>query len=193
MRTVLFILAVAICGVGLGAGSAWYSIQGSHGIGAINVGPWTAFPFAGQTEVDPYTVAKSVADGSVPLGATEGLAFEAQQDSQGEPMRLDCSYVLEGRTPPSKLWTLVAYERGGKPAAAAPGGQSSLYSGALLRYPDGSFTITAASEPRPGNWLAIGGSGGLRLVLRLYDTTITANTGLAPPDMPTINRVSCAS
>ena len=193
MRTILFIMLVAVCGVGLGASTAWYSIQGSHGIGAINVGPWTAFPFAGQTEVDPYTVAKSVADGSVPLGATEGLSFEALQDSRGEPMRLDCTYRLEGKTPPSKLWTLVAYERAGRPARAAPGGQPSLYSGALLRFPDGSFTVTIASTPQPGNWLSVDGDGALRLVLRLYDTTITANTGLAPPDMPAINRVSCAS
>lgn len=190
-RTVAFILAVATGGIGLGTATAWYSLQGTHGLGTINVGPWTALPFEGQSEVDPYTVARSVADGSVPLGATEGLSFEAVEDSDGEALRLSCSYVIEGDTPPSKLWTLVAYERSGRMVTPPPGGRSAHYSGALLRFTDGSFSIAVDSEPRPGNWLAIQGQGGMRLVLRLYDTPITANTGLAMPDMPVIKKLAC--
>ena len=191
MRILLFIIAAAICGIGLGGASAWYSIQTIHGFGAIRSGPWTAFPFAGQSEVDPYTIAKSVAEGSVPIGATEGLAFEAVTDSSGETLQLSCDYVLEGKTPPSKLWTLVGYGRNGGVAQAAPGGSSAMYSGAILRFPDDSFRISIADRPQPGNWMGIEGEGNLRLVLRLYDTPVTSNSGLIAPIMPQINRGQC--
>lgn len=191
MRILLFILAVAAFGISLGGASAWYSIQTIHGFGAIRSGPWTAFPFAGQSEVDPYTIAKSVADGSVPIGATEGLAFEAVTDSGGEALQMSCDYVLEGKTPPSKLWTLVAYDRNGEVAQAAPGGRTSLYSGAILRFPDDSFRISIAERPQPGNWIGMSGQGSFRLVLRLYDTPITANSGLISTTMPQISRGDC--
>lgn len=192
MRVLLFILAVALCGIALGGASAWYSIQSIHGFGAIRSGPWAAFPFAGQSEVDPYTIAKSVAEGSVPIGATEGLAFEAITDSAGDALQMNCSYVLEGKTPPSKLWTLVAYQPGGDPAEASPGGRPALYSGSILHFADGSFRVAISSLPEPGNWMGITGKSRFRLVLRLYDTPITSSSGLIAPVMPKIERKQCS-
>lgn len=191
MRSIVILLFIALAGVGLGGITAWYSIQQSHGIGAINVGPWTAFPFAGADEIDPYTVARAVANGTVPLGATEGLAFESITDSAGEALQLDCNYRIEGITPPSKLWTLVAYDRQGFRVKPALGGMSAKYSGAIVRFTDGSFLISVSSRPKPGNWLALRGLGTFRLVLRLYDTPITSNTGLLAPSMPAIIKGEC--
>jgi hypothetical protein len=191
LRLILTIAFVAVAGLFLGATTAWYSIQYSHRIGAINIGPWTAFPFAGATEVDPYTVARSVAEGTVPMGATEGLTFEAVTDSQGRALLRQCRYRIEGTTPPSKLWTLVTYDDSGALVPPAPGGISTLYSNGLLRFPDGSFLISVAQKPQPGNWLAVSGSGGMRLVLRLYDTSITSSAGSVAQAMPEIVRGEC--
>ena len=43
MRLIFSILLVTLAGLFLGGFTAWYSIQHAHRIGAINVGPWTAF------------------------------------------------------------------------------------------------------------------------------------------------------
>lgn len=189
---ILTIFVVAAAGLLLGGASAWYSIQYSHRIGAINIGPWTAFPHAGIDTIDPYTVARAVAEGTVPLGSTEGLSFEAVTDSQGRALSLACDYKIEGNTPPSKIWTLVSYDAAGLLAPAAPGGRSATYSNQLLFFADGSFQIQASRTPKPGNWLAISGKGGMRLVLRLYDTPITANASSEKPAMPAILPGECA-
>ncbi|MGI9400912.1 MAG: DUF1214 domain-containing protein [Rhizobiaceae bacterium] len=193
MRSIVMFLILAFCGIMLGGASAWYSIRHVHGLEAIDIGVWTAYPFAAADEIDPYTVAKSVAEGTVPLGVSEGLAFETQSDSNGTILSAECDYELEGTTPPSRLWTLVAYDDKGFPMQAAPGGRSSKYSGSVLRYPDGSFLISISGRPKPGNWLSLKGKEQFRLVLRLYDTSVTSNTDLIVPRMPEIRRLECRS
>ena len=103
MRLNIAIFFIFSIGLSIGGASAWYSMQRSHGIGGINIGAWTAWPFAGGAEADPYTVAKVARDGTIPLGATEGLAFEAQSDSDGERLNFNCNYILSGLTPPAPV------------------------------------------------------------------------------------------
>lgn len=194
MRVIFQIIFVLAIGFSLGGASAWYSIQRSHGLGAINIGQWTAWPFSGGNEADPYTVARVTSDSTIPLGAAEGLAFEAMEDSQGENLRLECNYILQGNTPQSKLWTLTPYRLDGK--AIGPDNQTMLIpahtnSTHLLRYADGTFQINLGPQVSTGNWLSTHGKGRFRLMLRLYDTPITSNTGLVDPNMPTINKISC--
>lgn len=193
MRIITNLLLIFVIGLGLGATSAWYSIQKSHGIGAINIGQWSAWPFVGGSAVDPYTGAKVVTDGTLPLGAAEGLAFEATSDEEGDSLRLECNYTLEGITPPAKLWTLVAYNENGSVIQPGPGGQFSKYSGNTLRYSDGSFRIAVGNTPSAGNWISTSGNGNYKLVLRLYDTPVTSTSGLIDPTMPRIIRSGCIS
>jgi hypothetical protein len=191
LRPLIVVLIIVVAGLTLGGVSAWYAIGRAQGFGAITIGPWTAVPFASAGEVDPYTIAKSVVEGSVPLGATEGLAFNATADSDGRELTMRCDYEIEGSTPAARLWTMVAYSSDGSAVQPAQGGVSSLWSGAILRYPDGSFRISVSRHPRPGNWLAIGSDGALRLTLRLYDTSVTGGSSLITPRMPSIRRGDC--
>lgn len=191
MRSSIIILIVALAGLLGGASSAWYAIQRSQGLGAIKIGPWTATPYASAGEVDPYTIAKSVVEGSVPLGATEGLAFNAISDSEGRDLSLSCDYEISGNTPTAKLWTLVAYRASGEPVKPAPGGASALYSGAIVRFSDGSYRISLSRHAKPGNWLAVSGGGAFRLTLRLYDTSVSGSSQLDAPQMPAIIRGAC--
>ena len=195
MRLILQILFVLAIGFGAGGASAWYSIQRSHGIGAINIGQWTAWPFSGGSKADPYTIARVIADSTIPLGAAEGLAFEANEDASGKRLKLECNYLLEGKTPKARLWTLAAYRNDGKEIVSADHKMlipSHTHSQKILRLEDGTFQISLGPSPAPGNWLATGGQGPFRLVLRLYDTSITSNVGLVVSDMPRIRNVSCA-
>jgi hypothetical protein len=193
VRLIVPVLLISLAGLFLGGVTAWYSIQHAHRIGAINIGPWTAFPFASADQIDPYTIARGVAEGTVPLGATEGLSFEAVTDSQGRALSLACEYRVEGETPPAKLWTLATYDSSGRPVTPAPGGSAAIYSNAVLHFPDGTFMIDVSRYPRPGNWLAMSGSGAFRMVLRIYDTPVTSSAGSERPPMPRIVREECAS
>ena len=191
MRSSIVILIVALAGLIGGALSAWYAIDRSQGFGTIEIGPWTAVPYASAGEVDPYTVARSVVEGSVPLGVTEGLAFNALTDSNGGTLSLTCDYDISGITPSAKLWTLVAYGPDGQPAEPAPGGASALYSGAIVRFADGSYKVSLSRFVKPGNWLGVSGDGSFRLTLRLYDTSITGSAHLDELHMPSIVRGAC--
>lgn len=194
MSRIIQFAFVLLAGLLLGGLTAWYSIQQSHGIGAIKIGKWTAWAFTGINEADPYTVARTTADSTVPLGAAEGLVFEAVEDNNGEALRLECNYTISGNTPTARLWTLSLY-----PALANSLDSDSAQtlerahtnSDNVVRFADGTFRIFLNRAPSAGNWIKIAGKGNFRMSMRLYDTPVTANTGLYDPVMPTIRREGC--
>jgi hypothetical protein len=191
VRLITNVIIVVAIGLILGGFSAWYSIRQNHGLGGIEAGPWTAWPFAGGADSDPYTTAKVSRDGTIPLGATEGLAFEAMTDNQGETLTFKCDYTISGITPPSKLWTITVYNQDGQVVQPTKGNKSALSSSKLLRFPDGSFRISVSRKPQAGNWLSISGEGNFYFVLRVYDTPVTSTSGQINPQMPNIIRQDC--
>ena len=191
LRSLFHIFIILAIGLGGGATSAWYALQNAHGFGAITLGQWTAWPLAGNVDADPYTEAKVARDGSVPLGAAEGLAFEAQVDSEGNLLLRQCRYQMLGSTPSARLWTLSAYGLNNAVIPPVEGGINTVFSREILRAANGSFRINISSSALPGNWLSTSGSGPMKLVLRLYDTPITGNAGLADPDMPVVVKTEC--
>ncbi len=193
MRILVFFLTVIAIGLTLGGVSAHLSIRQSHGIGAINVGPWSAWPFVGGAEVDPYTSARSAADGTLPLGAAEGLSFEAATDDNGTPLRQNCRYEISGKTPITRVWTLTAYSQDGAALVSNIGDVAAFHSGNIVRFADSSFIIKIDDRPSSGNWMPISGDDDFKLILRLYDTPITSNSGVIDPVMPKIVPKGCAS
>lgn len=193
MRGFSELFAIILMGLALGGALAWVSIQNNQGFGALRIGEWTAWPLAGSRDADPYSKAKVAAEGAVPLGAAEGLAFHADQDKDGNPLRRDCQYMLEGQTPPARLWTLSAHAPEG-PVLTKPDGQSvNVISRSIVRAQDGKFTLYSGPEFSPGNWLEVDGRGSYELILRLYDSPITSTSGIVDPQMPSISLMSCQS
>lgn len=193
MRFLINTAVVLLIGLILGGLSANFALQRSHGIGAVRAGSWSAWPFVGGAQVDPYTVAKATTDGTIHLGAAEGLAFEANSDQTGEELRRECDYEISGDTSAAKLWTLSAYDNAGKLVLEDTQRISALYSGNVTRYQDSSFVLKIGARPQSGNWLPIEGKGEFKLILRLYDTPITSNSGVIDPQMPRIKPIGCAS
>lgn len=182
-------LCVAIALVG-GVGTAYLAIDRGRLFNEVRLGQWTAYPTAGTPEADPYSAATLARTGQVPLGAGEGLAFFGERDSAGAALDDRCDYLISGKTPPARLWTLSVIDVAGRlvdNAAHRP----SVDSTALLRKPDGSFTVTASRSARPGNWMPLGEVGAFTFVLRLYDTPLTTGSGLADLAMPEIIRGDC--
>jgi len=185
------ILTVALGVLGMGGFLSWYSIQENHGYGALTVGAWTAWPLAGDANADPYTKAKVAADGEVPLGAAEGLAFYARTDDAGRPLRAQCRYRLRGHTPPARYWTLTAHNSDGLPLRSPGEEIRRLTSETVTRDPDGEMKIEVSQKMAGGNWLETSETEAFYLVIRLYDTPVTGTRGIVDPRMPAIALIEC--
>lgn len=182
----------AFAALALGFAATTFALQGDPGFGAVRFGPWTTWPQLGGSDINPYARAVAAVDGLLPLGAGEGETFVARADDNGAPLDSRCDYEISGSAIPARFWTLTAYDVDGRlrPNRA---GRYGLTSAALLRSTDGRFSIDAAREARPGNWLPLGEKSRFTLVLRAY----VAGTGAVEGAfeglvMPTIKRGDCS-
>jgi hypothetical protein len=194
LRTLAAIVLVVVAAALLGISSAYLIIEREEPLDAITIGPWHAYPKAGTSEADPYSVAIYTRGAVIPLASGEGLALVAREDSAGRLLDPTCIYRIAGQTPSARLWTLTAVDGHGRLVETLPG-RVNLASHDLLRDSEGAFVITAATRPHSGNWLPLAAaakaSDGLRFVLRLYDAPVTTGAALDGVRMPSIERLGC--
>jgi hypothetical protein len=181
-----------IAALALGFTATIFALVGDPGFGAVEFGPWISWPRLGGADIDPYARAAMAVEGAVPLGSGEGLAFVARADQAGAMLDSRCDYVISGAALPARFWTLTAYDVDGR-LRPNPAGRYGLTSAALLRAADGAFSIVAAREARPGNWLPLGERSRFTLVLHAYEAASSsvggAFEGLV---MPRIERGECS-
>ena len=72
--TIAFIFLIAFGGA---TASAILALKATVGFGAIEIGPWTAWPEAQTETADPYAKAHRARTGVLLLGGAEGLRFTA--------------------------------------------------------------------------------------------------------------------
>ncbi len=191
MRFIFYLLYSSAIALALGLGLSWYALTDGRLVGARQIGPWLAWPETGEAHPDPYTRAYLARQGVLQLGASEGLQFVAETDSDGQTLERACTYAIDGKTPVSSLWTLVATDVDGRNVAAS-GNLMALDSNHLSRAADGSAVIAVGPALSTGDWLEITGSGPLRLVLSLYDTPIVGGLDWSTSEMPSITRRECS-
>jgi hypothetical protein len=191
MRLFIGGLAILIIGLGLGSFLSWVSVRDNQGFGALRVGPWLAWPYAGSAQADPYTTAKVAAEGNVPLGAAEGVVFIAETDTQNQPLQRQCRYRLNGKLPQARLWTLTAQDPKGAVVADRLGRPSVLVSSDVVWFEPRTLAVNIGEIHETGNWLAVDGTGPLQLVMRLYDSPVTSGAGISNIVLPEIRRVQC--
>jgi hypothetical protein len=191
IRTVFFIVVVVAVSIAGGGASVWYALKANEGIGALTIDGWTTFPSLGTADADPYSKARVARDGILALGRAEGLTFSAGRDAQGDALRRECTYRIEGPVPPARFWTLYATDQTGTMIRAYERRPGALHSYQLTRRADNSVEISAGAHPSPGNWLAISGSGPMKLVLSFFDTPVASGGGASDVVLPAIHRLSC--
>jgi hypothetical protein len=189
-----FLIAIALAiAFGGGIWSTLAALNATTGFGAIRLGAWEAFPEAQTAKADPYARSHRANAGRLLYASAEGLLFNAAVDDSGAKLTADCSYVISGRTPPARFWTLFA----AAPGAPAPSMQSDLptafNSRTVLRGGDGSFEIHVSKTAHAGNWLAAPGTGQFRLTLTLLDTPTAGSSGLIDLSMPSIKKTGCGN
>jgi hypothetical protein len=191
IRTILLTAIVLALAVGGGAGSVWLALNASEGIGAVQIGDWTAFPDVGTPHADTYSKARFAREGGLALGRAEGIVFVAQRDTEGRALRRDCTYAIEGAIPSSRFWTLYAADAQRLVLPPAVRRVPALHSNEMLRTVDGAIRIAISSHPEPGNWLGVAGTGPMQLVLTLYDTPAATAARVFEIELPQVLRTAC--
>lgn len=191
MRSFIDLVIVLVLGLGIGGALSWAAIRTDQGIGAASVGQWTTWPSSGRPDSDPYTKARVAAGGEIPLGAAEGLSFVIREDETGQKLRPQCTYELQGKTPPARLWTLT-YQRLDDEAVDTIATEATvLSSNQVIRDHDGAIDIAIGPSLSSGDWLHTSGNGFFVVLMRFYDTPLTGTGALDGIDMPSLNRVAC--
>lgn len=191
MRSFLEIAFVLAAGLLIGGFLSAASLENNNQLAALTVGQWTAWPKAGSRDADPYTKARIAAEGEVPLGAAEGIAFFGRLDNEQAPLLKECNYRVSGLTPAARFWTLTAQTPEGELVHTAEKTPSSMISRSLVRQPNGEFTLHVGPTLASGNWMSTSGKGPYELILRIYDGQLSANLSLTEPQMPTIRLTGC--
>ena len=189
----LFVRALLICTIGVAIGllASAYALSRLSPFDAIRLSPWELEAHAGSLDADPYTRARLMRSGEIPLAAGEGLQLIARADSEGRPLDARCVYDIGPRVPDARYWTLSLTDQGGWPVEN-PAHRYGFRSSEILRSAKGEFVIAVAADVQPGNWLPIGRQGPFLLVLRLYDSPLGATAGaIDRSTAPRVSRVGC--
>jgi hypothetical protein len=149
--------------------------DGLEGLSVQN-GNWKTSVATGSQ--DAGTILKAtVALGGLLASTQENSMYYRLSTVDGDPLRLNCRYRIEGDDYDANWWSITAY---GWDNYLIPNPQRrySFNNENLDRNADGSWAITVAATEQAGNWLPVGPSGaaGWRkvgdydfdLLLRLY-------------------------
>ncbi len=174
----------------VGFSLSYVALEQGRLFGTYRQGAWLAWPNVGSPRPDPYSLAYGARSGALQLARAEGIRFVAVTDSDGQPLKRNCAYRVDGTMPASAFWTLVATDMSGtliNRETTPP----AMHSQRLSRAEDGSVLIRVSSRLAPGNWLEITGTGRFRLVLTLYDSTVFSGLGSLEEALPAILPEGC--
>ena len=192
MTAFLKSLCMVALGIALGLGATWLAVEHGYGFGAVQAGPWTAWPKTGSTDADPYARAVLSRSGEIPLGAAEGLSFIASSDDSGAALEARCDYVFRSPVPVARYWTLTPVTARGQ-LFAPPDRRAGFTSAEIVRGVSGAFEIALSRDVRPGNWLPLARSGAFLLMFRVYDTQVSSTSAAVDPrSMPQLVRGACS-
>ncbi len=184
IRTVLAVLAGVLLGLAVTVGALDRNTSGAA------VGAWRAGPREDTGESNPYALAAIARSSLLPLGSAEGLTFVAATANDGSSLTSRCDYTLRGPMPAARYWTVSLLDPDGFPVGGSA--RHGFTSAEVLRSNDAPVVITVSPGARAGNWLPTGGADRYVLMLRLYDTGLSAiGAVLDAGAMPTIKTVGC--
>jgi len=199
LKFLIKLAAAAVATILLSA--ALLAINISDGLDELTVqnGNWTTSVATGSHDAGIILKA-TVALGGLLASTKENSMYYRLGSVDGEPLRLNCRYRIEGDDYDANWWSITAY---GWDNYLIPNAQKrySFNNENLDRNADGSWAITVAATEQAGNWLPVGPSGaaGWRklgdydfdLLLRLYTP---GDAYLASPEsaaLPTVTLEAC--
>jgi hypothetical protein len=187
------VLAAILLALALGLGSAFLAVRSGLAGGEVRVGPWRTSLTTGSASAGLYTRARVAVGGLLALAPSETIYFTAASDADGEPLRADCDYLLEGGELPARWWSITAYgaDHFLIPNAA---GRYSISKTTVARGADGRWRARVSTQPGDGNWIPSGdpgARGAISLTARLYNPQANVARDPASAALPSLARDGC--
>jgi hypothetical protein len=182
MQKLIYAALAVIGGIAIGLGSAAVRLSDAGSIAVPGNNAWAELDPASGNDVLPYSIGRYLGSGQVPPSVTI-RQFKRTRDEEGNALRGDCAYVLEGKVPPARWWTLAATDEEGR----VVGDQSVIVAGQAFRDAEGMMRVSFAPWPVSGNWVHVG-SGTYSLMLSLHDGQDEDET---PLTLPVVRKGRC--
>lgn len=186
LKAVLYGGAVVL-GLALGLGSARLAVTG-FGSGGVSNGVWSTDLSIGGTEAGLYTRASVAVNGLLALKGSETIYFSATRDANGSALSSNCSYILEGKDPAARWWSVTVYGSDGFLLPEANGKYSVSKSNVART--GGNFQIALTRDGSGPNGIPTG-SGDFTLTLRLYNPDASVAAAPDKAALPQLKTGAC--
>lgn len=191
LRRALAWSAAIICGLVLGLGSGWATLEIGRASFGEDIGAWRYNRAAGSEAAGPYTRAIIAREGLLALSAREARYYTLWRDDQNQPLQESCVYVLAGRALDTRWWSVTLYADDGFLARNADHA-GSIDASRVTPAADGTWQARVA--PVRGDaqyWLSSRNAGrDFSLTLRVYNPS--SDFDASAETLPQLTRVSCA-
>jgi len=184
------VLGIVLVALVIGVGSAVWVIESLSKVQTIKDGAWTTHPLVGSVQANMYLRATIARIALFALSRTEALYYNAFTDEEGEPLRPECDYIIEGGDLPARWWSITAYDK-----------DHFLIPNALNRYSynmknlrrdeQGRYKIYLSQTPKDLNWLPAAQQGTISITLRAYNPAPALRENMGHASLPKIMKVDC--
>ena len=185
-----FLFALSF-GLGFGVWSAQFAVQNGSASPSSTNGAWQAIEEISANENNPYVLAHTALHGNLKLSNFEALYFTAGKDDLGRKLAGNCDYVLKGKSPDARWWSLTIYNKAGN-LIANQADRYSFNSTNLKIYDGRDYTISLATNARAGNWIPIKADASFVIMLRLYLPNTNSIRDTRQIAFPVIERLRCS-
>jgi hypothetical protein len=176
MGRISFSAVALLAGVLLGVLTAMNAL-GSVGLKPVSpTSKWSEWQLNGASTTLVYSLGHFLGDGQLPPPKSARY-FVRSTDEDGNSLRVDCVYVVEGKITPARWWTMTA-------GTAAL--RSELSAGEAILSQDNTLKVTISARPAPGNWIVPADNGSLSLHFIVNEPVLGQDISL-----PTITKSGC--
>jgi len=184
------VLAIVLVALVIGVGSALSVINTLPRVKAVENRAWTSSPLVGSVQANMYLRAIIAQTGLFALSKREALYYTTFTDEDGEPLRPECDYVIEGGDLPARWWSITAYD---KDHFLIPNAMNrySYNMKNLRRDEKGRYKIHLSQTPKDENWLPAAKEGTMSLTLRAYNPAPALAENMGSADLPKIRKAGC--
>lgn len=190
MKTFFRYLLVVMIGLVLGLGSAFWAIRSSADLAFAHNGVWRTNIMTGSKDLDMYSRVYVAVKYLFAMNKTETIYYEATTDEDGKPLNTDCNYLVIGRAPKARWWSITAYDED-QFLIDNPQNRYAFSGEDLGAEPGEEFKIRLSSDKLKGNWIPTGDGKSLMLLLRLYNPEPEIYDNVEGFPLPKIIREAC--
>lgn len=177
MRILSISTLLLVAGIVAGVTSAWHALDGSALQAVKNGNGWQEWRLGTKDAMLPYTLGHFLSDGQVPPSSSARY-FVRSVDDQGNTLRGDCEFEVDGPASTSRWWTLSTGHDSGSALSA---GKAVLDSKRRLK-------VVVSRFPVPGNWILPGTTGNYTLTYIVNEPAKAVAL-----DLPHVKKIGCGA